>query len=374
MLPNDNFKTVRISTRVVIDMESMQVIERDSYEYSGPLELATGVVGTGVSSPSAQLINTLDSISQKLLYPKLGDLVFKPSPVFWFLNQYCKKFRQAGAEIVYPLITQKITTRGSYYGDQLLSVAAIDAIQPANQLWRFYFTSVALPRTDIILGQGGYAGIDLVKSYMQIGAGSMLDMLAEAVWGNAPFNSATDLDNIPNWVNSTTNTIAGINRTTTPIWAPASPQTVGGHLTPTTLLPAYWAVTFGYDEPNVLILNNTDFSNFELQFVNNSSASATSTIVRATDNITDTAPIQTGLRYHMRFKNLVVLADQHLAAGTGYILNTQYIWLIYNMLEHFTITPWIMPSNQDVISTRIHLATQLGCNRPLANIALTSIS
>lgn len=331
------------------------------------------VVGTGINSPSAQLVNTLDAIGQKLIYDRVGDLVFKPSPTFWYLNRNAKKFR-SGGEIVYPLFTSKITTRGAYYGDQLLSVAAIDAIIPANQLWRGYFQSVTLPVMDIILGRGGPAGLDLVKVYMQAASASMLDMLSDAIWGNAPFNSSIDLDNIANWC-TLNNTIAGINRTTTTAWNPASPQTVGGHLSPTTLLPAYFTVVQGNDEPDVIILNNTDFANFELQFVaTNPSGAAPSNLIRANDNLADTAPIQTGLRYHMRFKNCVVLADNHLTAGTGYILNTNYIWMIYNMNDYFTLTPWIMPSNQNVISTRIHLTAQLGCNRPLMNVQLTSIS
>ena len=76
----------------------------------------------------------------------------------------------------------------------------------------------------------------------------------------------------------------------------------------------------------------------------------------------------------MRFKNAVVLADQHFAAGTGYLLNTKYIWMIYNMGSFFRMTPWIMPSNQDVITARIHLICQLGCNRPLGQVALTTLS
>lgn len=330
-------------------------------------------VGTGINQPSALLVNTLNSISQKLIYPKMADLVFQPSPTFSYLNQYAKKYN-AGAEIVYPLITSKITTRGAYWGDQLLSTAAIDAVQPADQVWRGYYESISLPIMDIVIGRGGPVGLDLVSSYVQIGAASMLDMLAEAVAGNAPFNSSIDLDSIASWVGSTTNTIAGINRTTSTFWQPAAPQTVGGHLSPTTLLPAYFSVTYGYDEPNLLILNNTDFANFELQFVATSTSAATTNIIRATDNYTDTAPIQTALRYHMRFKNAVVLADQHFPAGTGYLLNTKYLWMIYNMGSYFRMTPWIMPSNQDVVTARMHLIAQLGCNRPLAQVALTSIS
>jgi hypothetical protein len=175
-------------------------------------------------------------------------------------------------------------------------------------------------------------------------------------------------------VASTSNTIAGINRSTNTFWQPASNTSIGGHLSPTTLLPGYFKVTYGYDEPNLIILNNTDFANFELQFTATSTSSATTNVIRATDNFADTAPVQTALRYHMRFKNAVVLADQHFPSGTGYLLNTKYIWMIYNLGSYFRMTPWIMPSNQDVITARIHLICQLGCNRPLAQTALTAIS
>jgi len=330
-------------------------------------------VGTGVNQPSALLVNTLNSIAQKMIFPKVADLVFQPSPTFSFLNQYAKKYN-AGAEIVYPLLTTKITTRGSYWGDQLLPTSAIDAIQPADQVWRGYFQATTLPVMDIVIGRGGPVGLDLVKTYVQAAAGSMLDMLAEAVAGNSPFNSATDLDSLNAWVYQTTNTVAGINRSTNTFWQPQANSAIGGHLTPAKLLIPYFQATYGYDEPNLLILNNTDFANFESAFTQNSSSSASTTIIRASDNYADTAPIQTSFRYHMRFKNAVVLADQHFAAGTGYLLNTKYIWMIYNMGSYFRMTPWIMPSNQDVITSRIHLIAQLGCNRPIGQIALTTLS
>src|ERR1039458_10105082 len=113
-------------------------------------------VGLGVNQPSATLVNTLNAIGPKLIYPKIADLVFQPSPTFSFLNQYAKKYN-AGQEIVYPLLTSKITTRGAYWGDQLLPTSAIDAIQPADQVWRGYYQAVSLPVMDIVTGRGGPA-------------------------------------------------------------------------------------------------------------------------------------------------------------------------------------------------------------------------
>ena len=52
---------MRISTRVVLDLESGQVLERDSYEYSGPLALcikaATQAAQSGVNQANATAAN-----------------------------------------------------------------------------------------------------------------------------------------------------------------------------------------------------------------------------------------------------------------------------------------------------------------------------
>lgn len=368
----DKYHTCTISTRVVIDMETMEVVERDSYQYSGPLELCIGVIGTGVSSPTAQLINTLDSIGQKLIYPSLGDITFKPSPTFWALTRNGKKF-SSGAEIVYPLVTIEEPTGGAYYGDQLLNTAVIDSIQPANQVWRAYYQAVSIPVTDIILGRGGPAGLDLVKVKMQVGAASFLQKLSRAIWGTAPQNTSLDIDSLPAWVQQTSNTIAGISRSTLTAWQPAANQSAGSaHLSVATAETAYQAVTYGYDEPDTLLLSNTDYGNFKIQFT--SVSSTTTSLIRYFENEQDKAPVQTSIRYHFRFNNCVVLADQFISAGTGYMLNSRYLWPLFNSNSYFRIRPWIAPSNQDVIVSTMHLVWQLGCNSPRMQIAITNIS
>src|SRR5271167_1432414 len=112
-----NVKPRMISTRVVYDIETMAVLERDSYEYSGPMELCVqtgGVIGTGISSPSALLQNTLDSISQKRIAPFIADIVLNPSPTYWALQRSGKHV--TGAELVFPLLTQEEMTGGAFWG------------------------------------------------------------------------------------------------------------------------------------------------------------------------------------------------------------------------------------------------------------------
>lgn len=330
-----------------------------------------GVVGTGVQSPTAQLINTLDSVGQKLIYPSLGDIVFKPSPTFWALTRNGKKF-SAGAEIVYPLVTTEETTGGAYFGDMLLNTAVIDSVQPANQVWRAYYQSVSIPVTDIILGRGGPAGLDLVKIKMQIAAASFLQKLSRSLWHTSPQNTSIDIDDIDAWVGQTANTIGGISRSTLTAWQPAANVTAGAaHLTSTVVESAYQSIVFGYDEPDTLLLNNTDYGNFKIQFTQ--AGTTTANLVRFTGE-QESGVVQPSIRYHFRFNNLIVLADQFLAAGNGYMLNSRYIWPLFNTNSYFRVRPWIAPSNQDVIVSSMHLVWQLGCNSPRMNVKITNIA
>jgi len=324
-----------------------------------------GVVGTGVQSPTAQMINTLDALSQKYIDEKVGDVIFKPSPTFWALFRRGRRFNW-GAELVWPLITQVLTTRGPYYGDQLLNTSVIDPIQPANQVWRPYYQSLALPVTDVILGRGGPSGPDLIKTMLQVAAGSMLDMFSNALWGIAPFNSAIDIDNIDAWVGQTTNTIAGINRSTSTFWQPTANFAAGAAaLSPSDAEKAYQGVVLGFDEPDMIIMNNTNYALFKNNFTS---------LIRFTALDQDKEALQAGFRYHFVYNNAVVIADPFVPAGVAYILNSKYIWPVFNANDYFKVDPWLRPSNQRVVVSQIFVMLQIGSNSPRMNRKITNLT
>lgn len=330
-----------------------------------------GVVGTGISSPSALLVNTLDSISQKKIAPFLSDIVLKPSPEYWAFQRSGKHV--TGAELVFPLMTQEEPTGGAFWGDQLLNTAVVDSVQPANQVWRAYYQVCAIPTLDIILGSGGASAIDVVKMKMQTCAASLLPKLARACWGTAPQNTSIDIDNIVAWIGTQNNTIAGINRSTTTAWNPAASVSAGAaHLSVPTAESAYQSIVFGYDEPDTLILNNADYGNFKIQFT--SVSSTTASLIRYQNNEQDTKPVQTSIRYHFRFNNCTVLASQYAAAGTGYMWNSKYFFMNYHNKGYFIVRPWLMSSNQEVVVSRVVVVMQLTNVNPRTALAITSIA
>lgn len=329
------------------------------------------ITGTGINQPSALLVNTLDAISQKKIAPFMSDIVLKPSPTYWALQRSGKHV--TGAELVFPLLTQEEPTGGAFWGDQVLNTAIVDSIQPANQVWRAYYQVCAIPTMDIILGSGGASAIDVVKAKMQTCSASLLPKLARACYGTSPQNTSIDIDNIPAWIGTQSNTIAGINRTTTTAWNPAASVSAGSAaLTPLKAETAYQSIVYGYDEPDTLMMNNTDYGNFKAQFTQ--VGATTTSIVRANDNFNDREPQQTSLRYHFRFNNCTVLADQYVTAGTAYMWNSNYMWMNYHSRAYFLIRPWLMASNQEVVVSRVVVLMQLTNVNPRTALSITNLA
>lgn len=322
------------------------------------------VYGTGMNQPPAQLVNTLSATTQKYIVPTLGDNIFKPSPVFWAMLRKGKKF-QAG-ELVYPEINQEEMSGGAYYGDQILPTSVVDSVTPANQVWKHYAQTLSVPLTDVILNRGGAGALDILKVKFQIASGSFLQKLCRALWHTSPQNTALDIDDIVSWVKTTNNTIAGISRTANTWWQPAA-NAAGGSaaLTSSVAESAYQSVVYGYDEPDLMVMDNTRFGAFKQAFVGNA---------RYNDNMQDKEAVQAGFRYHFLFNNCIVLADRFAPAQEAYILNTKYIAPVFHSADYFKVDPFIKPSNQRVITSALYLTWNLTCVSPRMNVAITSLA
>ena len=129
---------------------------------------------------------------------------------------------------------------------------------------------------------------------------------------------------------------------------------------------------YGYDEPDTLVLNNYDYGNFKTQFT--AQTQYNPSIIRAVDNFSDKEAVQTSIRYHFRYNNCTVLADQYVVAGTGYMWNSKYFWMNYHNKGYYIIRPWLMASNQEVVSTRVVVVEQLSNVNPRTAGTITNLT
>ena len=328
--------------------------------------MANSVVGLGLASPPVQLSNTVNAISQKYIVPVLGDNVFKPSPVFWALTREGKRF--GAGELIFPEIYQEELPGGAYYGDQLLDTSVVDSVQPANQQWKPYRQPVVIPITDIILNRGGQGNLDIIKSKFQTASGSFLQKLSRALWHTSPQNTSLDVDDLNSWAVSTTNTIAGINRSlaANAWWLPAT--TVGGGsttLSTTVAESAYQSVTWGYDEPDLLVMNRTSYAAFKGNFTQ---------YIRFGQGMQDDEALQVGFRNHFLFNNAVVVPDYFSTANQALFLNSKYLFPVFHEADYFNVDPFLKPSNQRVLVSCMYLTWNLSCISPRMLVQINSIT
>ena len=327
--------------------------------------MANSVVGLGLTSPPVQLSNTVNAISQKYIVPVLGDNVFKPSPVFWALTREGKKF--GAGELIFPEIYQEETPGGAYYGDQLLDTSVVDSIQPANQQWKPYRQPIVLPVTDIILNRGGAGNLDIIKAKYQTASASFLQKLSRAMWHTSPQNTSLDIDDLLSWVTSTTNTIAGITRnsTTNSFWLAGTPDSTSTAPTAAQAETLYQSITWGYDEPDLFVMDRATYAVFKGNFTTN---------IRYGQGMQDDEALQAGFRNHFLFNNAVTVPDFFCPSGSALFLNSKYIFPVFHEADYFNVDPFIKPSNQRVIVSTMYLTWNLSCISPRMNAGFTALS
>jgi hypothetical protein len=301
--------------------------------------MAAGGIGAQLSQPPVALINTANAFTNKYFQPVLADSVFKPSPTWWRVTRMGMELKGGGA-IVWPVVTSEETTGGAYYGAQLLDTSAQDSAQPAELQWKFYYQSIVIPYTDVLLNSGPGEVIPLVRAKEEIAMGSLLQKLSRALYAVSPNNTSDDLDSLLSGL-SGSGTYAGI--TIGGQWecnggsGPAS----GSALSLANMQSDYGSCTYGNEEPDTIITTQAGWNAFwalmqpNQRFVN------------------DEETTRAGFKNHLMFNNAVVLHDQFVPSGDMIFLTTKYASPVFNPADFFTVEPFIRPSNQRVIVSQI---------------------
>jgi hypothetical protein len=242
----------------------------------------------------------------------------------------------------------------------------VDSVQPAELQWKFYDQPITIPYTDVLLNRGPGAVVDLVKAKEETAMASLLQKLSRAIWGTAPQNTSLDLDSLPSAVSTSTNTYAGINRSSNAWWkaggANAGSRTATGNLVLSDMMASYGDVTFGNEEPDTIIATQLGFNAYWNLLVGN---------IRY---MRDEDTTRAGFKRHLMFNNSVVLHDTFATALTMTFLNTKYIYPCFHTDDYFTVDPFLRPSNQRILSSFIWVTLNLKVISPRMHQTLTSIT
>lgn len=338
--------------------------------------MAAGGIGTQLSSPPIQLVNTANAITQKYLAPYLTDSVFLPSPFFWRMTRNGRKLY--GGAIVWPVINQEELTGGAYWGSQVLSKAVTDSLQPAELQWRAYQELIAVPLIDSILNTGFAGAVDLVKARTQIAFGSFLMKLQRALQRTSPQNTAIDLDGVPIAL-AASGTYAGVTINYDPVtgfnWkcnGGQGPQTMaalntlagsaaGAALSGIGLQYAYGEASYGNEEPTLVLFTQNGFNAFWGTMFGNQHYDSDLETTRA------------GFR-NLMFNRAVVMHDQFVPSGECQMFTEKYVRVLIHPRRNFAMDDFMLASDQDIALSRIKLIMQLQFLQLRPHTRITSVS
>lgn len=322
-------------------------------------------IGAGLVSPPISSFNTMNALTTKYLSPVMGDATFIPD---MFYREWLREgVKMESASIPFAVASSQDTSGGVYYGAQLLNPVATDNVTPAEQQWKFYRQPFVIIETDLLLNYASNPTgvLNLLTNKMLVGSASFLMLLQKATFGDASQAAALRVDDIVSWLQTSTNTIAGIDRTVAAnaFWVP-NPTTnanMGGATTLAKLITAYWSYVgnnLGTDEPQIFVMPPTNYATFESLFVQN---------IRYINDDADKKSVQGALRHKLMFQNCVCIPSYSLgvaAANTGFFLNYNYIYPVYFEPLYFNFRPWLTPTNQFVMVSYCRLGWNIVCVSP----------
>ena len=305
------------------------------------------MAGAGLSTPPVSLLNTMNAVSQKYFSPVLADSVFKPSPTYWRLTRMGKKM-DGGAAIVWPVATTEETSGGAYYGTQILDTTVQDSIQPAELQWKYYYQTIAIPVTDLLLNAGRTQVISLLRTKQEMAMGSLLQKLSRAIYNVSPNNTSLALDSLPGAM-AASGTYAGIT-IASGTWRSnggAGPTTVSAALSMTNMQTLYGTAVYGNEEPDTCVTTQAIWNQFWV-------------LCQALQRYQkDEETTRAGFKNHLMFNNAVVLHDQFVPSGEMYFLTSKYAAPVFMERDYFVVEPFVRPTNQRVIASQVFVALNL---------------
>jgi hypothetical protein len=331
-----------------------------------------GFVGSGLQQPPVVAQATMDSITQRWLQPVIGDAIFIPSTALGEMTSQGR--RVDSADLPFAVAARTLPGGGAFWGTQTISLEVPDPVQPAVQVWKYYRMPLAVALTDLWTNQASSPTgvLNLIRAYMIMLSGTFLTLLSNALWGDTTQPSGLAIDDLNAWLGTTTNTIAGIDRTNAnnAFWLPNTPVALSA-FDMAHLISAYWgyAGNMGFDYPQAFFFSPTGYANFMNLFVNQ---------IRYFNEFPDDDAVQSTFKQGVRFFTTKCVPDPYLAseqANSAFLINYRYIYPVFFSRVYFRFTPWVQPSNQLLLSTFLLLGWNLQCVSPKkAGLKMTNAS
>src|SRR5208283_2552390 len=304
-------------------------------------------------------IDTITSISRRVLREEATDVYYLGSPFTWRLFLQNKVVRRGGLHIESRFIYQPWSTGGAFYGPEVLNVEPSDTEISGSWDWKEYYTNVTLDQRSLIRADHGYAVANYVVESCENAKMDLRDKIAYGIWSDGTNYKA--IDGIYEVVDTGTyaTTYAGLSRSSYP-FLKAQVDTTTTTLGLTAMNTLWDSCSKGARAPTITVSTRANLSRYENLLQAQVQYTQPTTVVDQT--------FASGGFSGGWYRNQPWIVDEHInttgTEGLLFFLNETYFELCINQNGDFVVGDFQQPTNQFVITSLTYVALNLICTNP----------
>jgi hypothetical protein len=315
-------------------------------------------------------VDTITSISRRIIREEATDVYYLGSPLTWRLFKQNKVVRRGGFQIESRFIYAPWNTGGAFYGPEVLNVTPTDNEVSGAWEWKEYYTNVTLDQRSLIRADSEYAAANYVVEQCELAKMDLRDKIAWGIWSNGTNPNA--IDGLYEVVDNSlwSSQYAGLSRASYP-FLNAQVNSTATTLTLSSLSNLWDSCSKGARSPSLIVSARKYLTQYENLITAHVQYNTPTVVV---DQTYANGGFSGGL-----FRGQPWFVDEHITTkrysggtttktkgkgGQLFMLNEDYFELVVNQNGDFTVRDFQQPTNQFVITSLTYVALNLICTNP----------
>lgn len=276
---------------------------------------------------------------------ELSDNIHKAIPLFAWLSVKKKITEDGGATIVRSVVYSSNSTAAFYASDDLLDTTIQDNFTAAQWQWRQAAASISITGRIELQNMGKSQAISYAKGYTDNALASLKETIDQKLY--AASQLGPNITPLPAIV-ANSGTIGDINGTTNSWWQ--SQVTASGSFALRGLsdLRTVWdnvSVCMPAGGPDLILSDQTSYEAYEATLI-------------PTVRYTDVYMGDLGFS-NLKYKDAVWTWDPNATSGVIFLLNSKALELVQHEKRLFSLSEWVKPAAQDLMTAQIFWAGEL---------------
>lgn len=321
------------------------------------------------STPTPIGVDTITSISRRIIREEATDVYYKGSPFTWRLFAKNRVVRRGGFQIESRFVYKPWATGGFFYGPEVLNVEPSDTEISGAWSWKEAYTNVTLDQRSLIRADSEYAVANYVVEQCELAKMDLRDKIAYGIWSDGTNYKVIDgmyeiVDN-----GTISPSYAGLSRTTYP-FLKCQIDTTTTTLGLNSMNSLWDLATIGARAPTITLSTRANLTRYE------NLLQAQVQYVQPTA-VVDQTFISGGFSGGW-YRNQPWIVDEHILTtgteGNLFFINEPYFELIINQNGDFEVGDFQQPTNQMVITSLTYVALNLINTNPQLNAKFTALT